>query len=600
MGGRVIVPDTSVIIECILSAKIKDLRPDKIIIHEAVLAELEHQANIGKTIGFIGLEELQQLQELATQYNIELEFAGQRPSPQAINHAKSGEIDAIIRDLAYSESAILLTADKVQAQVAKAKNIDVLLETIIVKKKKSVLEEYFDNQTMSVHLREGTKPTAKKGIPGSWKLVIIKNKTLNAKDLRLIARDLVEQANNRDDSFVELERDGSTILQIGKFRIVITKPALSDGWEITAVRPVKKLSLNDYKLSTKLSDRIQTQAEGIMIAGAPGHGKSTFAQALAEHYATKNKIVKTIEAPRDLQLDASITQYAKSHASTEELNDMLLLTRPDYTIFDELRNTEDFRLFSDLRLAGVGMIGVVHATNPLDAAQRFIGKIELGVIAQTIDTIIFIQNGQVAKALSLQMTVKVPSGMTEADLARPVISVEDFETGKLEFEIYSYGEQTVIIPVTKEVQPTILKLAQKTLQEKISKLQKDAKVEVVSTTKAIIYYPKNEIGKLLGAKGERIKRLEQELGLALDVMPLDNYTETSEGLDFKFSKTTTSLIFSLDDSIIGKEVKIIVGGDKLIVAKVSKKAQLKIKRNNKIAKILEKAIKNNEQITLLI
>ena len=69
----------------------------------------------------------------------------------------------------------------------------------------------------------------------------------------------------------------------------------------------------------------------------------------------------------------NVTQYAISHSSPEEVLDVLLLSRPDYTIFDEMRNTQDFRLFADLRLSGVGMVGVVHATNPVDAIQRFIG-----------------------------------------------------------------------------------------------------------------------------------------------------------------------------------------------------------------------------------
>ena len=71
----------------------------------------------------------------------------------------------------------------------------------------------------------------------------------------------------------------------------------------------------------------------------------------------------------------------------------------------------------------------------------------MGVIPQVIDTVVFIKNGFINEVLSLKMTVKVPSGMTEADLARPVVVVNDFETGKLEYEIYSYGEQTVVIPV---------------------------------------------------------------------------------------------------------------------------------------------------------
>lgn len=48
------------------------------------------------------------------------------------------------------------------------------------------------------------------------------------------------------------------------------------------------------------------------------------------------------------------------------------------------------------------------------------------------------------------MTVKVPTGMTEADLARPVVEVRDFETGKLEYEIYTFGEENVIVPVKEK------------------------------------------------------------------------------------------------------------------------------------------------------
>ena len=82
-----------------------------------------------------------------------------------------------------------------------------------------------------------------------------------------------------------------------------------------------------------------------------------------------------------------------------------------------MRNTKDFQLFGDMRLAGVGMVGVVHGTSPVDAIQRFLGRIEMGVIPQIIDTVVFIKNGAVFKVLSLKMVVKVPSGMTEADLA---------------------------------------------------------------------------------------------------------------------------------------------------------------------------------------
>lgn len=70
-----------------------------------------------------------------------------------------------------------------------------------------------------------------------------------------------------------------------EYRIVITSPPFSDGFEVTAVRPVRKLTLDDYNLSDPLMKRLEI-AEGILIAGAPGMGKSTFAQAIAEYYAS--------------------------------------------------------------------------------------------------------------------------------------------------------------------------------------------------------------------------------------------------------------------------------------------------------------------------
>jgi len=51
--------------------------------------------------------------------------------------------------------------------------------------------------------------------------------------------------------------------------------------------------------------------------------------------------------------------------------------------------------------------------------------------------------------LDLSYSVKVPSGMSEEDLARPVIEIKDFFTGTLTFEIYTFGEQVVVVPVKR-------------------------------------------------------------------------------------------------------------------------------------------------------
>ncbi len=477
---EIIVPDTSIIIERWLSRKIKDgkLNDVKIVIPNAVVAEIEYQANTGKAIGFAGLEELKALRELAEQKKIELEFFGDRPSPGQIKYASKGEIDALIRKQAKELGAKLITSDYIQASLAKAEGIET--EYIKIKKKRIKIEDFFSENIMSVHLKEGVPPLAKRGSPGHWELVKIREEPMTLEELQSIVMDIIERTRSEKDSFIEIDEPGATVIQMRDYRIAIARPPFSDGMEITAVRPLVKMTINDYNVSDKLLKRLRERAEGILIAGPPGAGKSTFASALAEFYSSMNKIVKTIEKPRDLQVGPDITQYTALKGSLEKTADVLLLVRPDYCIFDELRKTRDFKIFADLRFAGVGMIGVVHATQAIDAIQRFIGRVDLGLISRVVDTVIFIKGGEIEKVYSLNLTVKVPTGMTERDLARPVIEVRDFERGELEYEIYVFGEQVVVAPV-KEMKGEKRRKKEVTKREKIP-------VEIETTRKHYILF----------------------------------------------------------------------------------------------------------------
>lgn len=313
-----------------------------------------------------------------------------------------------------------------------------------------VLDKYFDGITMSVHFKEGTSLKAKKGMPGNWKLIEIRKSSLKQTEIKKIIDTILDEAKHKENAFVEIDKRYSKVLQIGPYRIVLVMPPLSNTYEVTAARPLKKLSMDDYDISGPLRNRFSKRCEGILIAGRPGEGKSTFAQALIEFYANQNKIIKTIEAPRDLQVPESVTQYSLFHSSLSEIHDILLLSRPDYTVFDEVRNRDDFELFKDLRLTGIGMIGVIHGSKPIDAIQRFVGKIELGMIPEIIDTLIFIEKGRIQRVYDLHLTVKVPYGMHDDDLARPIVVVSDFENGINEYEMYSFGEEIVVLPLKSD------------------------------------------------------------------------------------------------------------------------------------------------------
>ena len=598
-----LVPDTSIIIEGLLSKKIKKkkLKPNTIIIHEAVMAELESQANKNRETGYLGLEEVKKLRELGRKQNVRVVFRGKRPTEFEIKHAKTGEIDSLIRKLAANEKAILVTADKVQSLVAESKGIKVILYEFELEEKPFILEKYFDKTTMSIHIKEGCSIKAKKGMPGEWKYVEVAKETLDREAVKELAKAVTEETSTRTDGFIEVDRRGSTIIQLANYRIVITRPPFADGYEITAVKPIKKLSLSEYKLNEKIQKRIEGKAEGILIAGAPGHGKTTFAQALAEHYLKKKKVIKTIESPRDLTLSDEVTQYSMNYGSSQEIHDILLLSRPDYTIFDEMRNTVDFRLFSDLRLSGVGMIGVIHATKPIDAIQRFIGRIELGVIPHIIDTVIFITNGAIDRIFSLNMEVKVPSGMTEADLARPVVIVNDFNTGRLEFEIYTYGEQTVVIPVGPEQSTPARKLAEETIKNEISRYASKAQVEMLSDNKCRVYVPLGGKSRLIGRQGQTIDAIEDKLGLSIEVIEgaqkkHDKREERTDTLPYQVKIDKRNILLRLSHENAYKEVDIYLGGDYLLSATASKKSIIKIIKFNKIGRIILKAVQAGEQL----
>jgi ATPase len=313
------------------------------------------------------------------------------------------------------------------------------------------LEAFFDEHTMSVHLVENNPPRAKRGEPGNWELVELSDRLLTFEELDVLAEAIMQAAEYDANSFIEIEEDGAAVVQLRNLRIAIARRPFADKMEISAIRPIVKLGLDDYALGPKLMKRLESRAEGILVSGSPGSGKSTFAAALAEFYSAKGNVVKTLEQPRDLQVSEEIVQYSPLDGSMEKAADVLLLVRPDFVIYDELRKNSDFQAYSDLRSAGVGMVGVVHAGSAIDALQRLIlgGRVELGQVPSTVDTIIHIEDGRVAKVTSTSLKVKLPTGMSSAqrDLARPVVEVRDFEQGILEYEMFSFGGERVVVPV---------------------------------------------------------------------------------------------------------------------------------------------------------
>ena len=298
-------------------------------------------------------------------------------------------------------------------------------------------------------------------------------------------------------------------------------------------------------------------------------------------------LVKTMESPRDLMVRDEVTQYAPLEGEMRLTADILLLVRPDYTIYDEVRKSEDFQVFADMRLAGVGMIGVTHATRAIDAIQRMIGRVELGVIPQVVDTVIFIDAGRITKVYELNFTVKVPHGMFEADLARPVIEVIDFETKEVEYEIYTYGEQVVVMPV--KVESAALEAVKARVESVLRNYVSHFSVEVLSEKRAIVRVPPDEIPSIVGRRGKTIKKIEDLLGMKIDVQPL------TERMEVDVEEANKHWILHAE-GLEGRKVRVYAGNEYLFTASVGSKGVIKVRKDKEAGKAIRFALMKGDKI----
>jgi ATPase len=627
-----IVPDTSAVIDGRVSER--HMRGEggdttaigSVFIPEAVVSELESQANAGRESGWDGLSELQQLADLADDGAFTVEYVGRRPTSTEIGGAHEGEIDAVIRDTAAEHSATLLTSDAVQAEVARAKGIVVEYIEPEVDDEETFesldIERFLDQTTMSLHLKTGVGPMAKRGDIGDMHYETIREEPSTEAEMRAFIKNIETATRHSPEGFVELDQPGMRIIQFRDMRIAIAQPPFADGIEITAVRPIVKTDLDDYEMADTLRDRLTKHQRGALISGAPGAGKSTFAQAIAEFLADSDYAVKTMEKPRDLQVGPNITQYTELGGSMENTADSLLMVRPDYTIYDEVRKTSDFRTFADMRLAGVGMIGVVHATRAIDALQRLVGRVELGMIPQVVDTVVYIEAGQVHTVYNVTTEVKVPYGLMQEDLARPVVVISDFETGEPAYEIYTFNRQVVTVPLEDgddgERETGVNRIAKNEIEREIKSVARGkVDVDLQGGNNAIVYVEENDISYVIGKGGGRITDIEDRLGIDIDVRTFDERPDpvTPSGGAQNGSQAGTSSAGPSAGQIVtpeitsrhvivpfeghsGETVEVQAGSEYLFTATVSRGGEIQVSRGSAIAEELEDAIDGGRQITV--
>jgi ATPase len=357
-----------------------------------------------------------------------------------------------------------------------------------------------------------------------------------------------------------------------------------------------------------------------------------------------------MEAPRELQVPDQITQYTMLEGSMANTADILLLVRPDFVIFDELRKNEDFNVFADMRLAGLGMVGVIHANGVQDAIQRFSDRVDFSVISQIVNTIIFVKQGVITKIYDVGFTIKVPEGMANEMHLRPVTIITDHETGELVIDVFRYDGETIVMPMTavtgtSKTPPQVpqvqnvgisvasfgnvrapvpiqdvvpkketeerpgWKLMEKEIQREIGRYTEGfVNVQMISDTKAVVYIDDMDVPAAIGKGGKNISAIVNKIGIGIDIKPRSDFErqqiqpqksdgEFNLGGGIKIQTDKKQLTIVAPDQS-GKIVDVFAGKEYLFTATVNESGEIHLAKNSSIAQEMIRRYQNGEIIRL--
>jgi ATPase len=222
------------------------------------------------------------------------------------------------------------------------------------------------------------------------------------------------------------------------------------------------------------------------------------------------------------------------------------------------------------------------------------------MVPHILDTIIFVKDGEVKEVLEVTLLVKVPTGMTEADLARPVVEVKDFETGKLEFEIYTFGEENIVIPIsatTQTVSP-LKALARERILQEIRKFDPTAEVELTSDTNAIVRVENRIVPRIIGKDGIIVNELQKKLGIHIDIEP--KIVALGKEINYKIDESGNSISFEFEKRMIEKTAGFYLEDKFLFSATIGKKAAIKVSKDSDVGRELLRTIVGRRKIKVLV
>ncbi|MDH5404837.1 MAG: hypothetical protein OEY49_20205, partial [Candidatus Heimdallarchaeota archaeon] len=203
----------------------------------------------------------------------------------------------------------------------------------------------------------------------------------------------------------------------------------------------------------------------------------------------------------------------------------------------------------------------------------------------------------VAEALSLKMMVKTPSGFKDDSLARPVIEVRNFIDGVALFEIFSFGEQVVVIPLKNKSENRNSRKPKKNKKKDLSSniikyLEYSLNLNDIDNlyiertgTSSYTIYTDLELLEYLENNNHIILEIEDEYEVFIKVISNNNNASEIQIIEDKHH-----LILNIGKLYRNATVQIKIGPQIIMEAIADTNGYIKLARNKAITKRLERFI----------
>ena len=165
--------------------------------------------------------------------------------------------------------------------------------------------------------------------------------------------------------------------------------------------------------------------------------------------------------------------------------------------------------------------------------------------------------------------------------------------------LFRSGEENVIIPVSdaKPATSGTHKLAEEMILQELRKFDPDAEAKLVSDNRAIVRVDNEIVPILIGKKGVTITKLEEKLGIKLDVEPLA--PSSGKEVRYEIKEVGNRFDITFDKDLTGQVANVYVGDEYLFSATVGKKSQIRVSLKSDLGKRLLRALVSKQRIRVL-